>query len=61
MSATGGVLGSLFSGLGSTIASSPEVQQATDQATQAFYVVAGQLVIIILLQTLLLARLWHRG
>lgn len=51
---------SLFSGIGAQISNSPEVAAAEDKATQAFYAIAGELFIVIIVLTLILARHWRR-
>lgn len=55
-----GIFSSLFSSLGEQVASSPDVTAAENAATQAFYAIAGELLILIILQLLLLARMWDR-
>lgn len=42
-----GFLSKIFSGIGQSL--NGQVQEATDQATQAFYVIAGELAVIIVL------------
>lgn len=55
-----GLFSGLFSSIGAQIGNSPEVAAAEDKATQAFYTVAGELFIVIILLTLMLARNWER-
>lgn len=47
MNNTGGVLGGIFGNIGQSL--SGQVQGAADQATQAFYVIAGELAVIIVI------------
>lgn len=50
---------SIFGQLGQQV--SQATAAAEDQATQAFYAVAGELVILIIINVLILAMLWRKN
>lgn len=49
---------SIFGNLGQQITQAEN--SVADQATQAFYAIAGELLILILINVLILARVWGR-